>query len=141
QNLARTTTKLTPNAQPPKLIQNSHHESITGTPSPNAPPSSSKLANTSSNSDEELKTPVIGELHLGEQNSTSNPFSMNTQQERHQHRRTTTILSALLLLQIAENFVQEVRGDWKGSLINYGKDYGRLFVIVDVINQHRALVD
>lgn len=58
QNLARTTTKLTPNAQPPKLIQNSHHESITGTPSPNAPPSSSKLANTSSNSDEELKTPV-----------------------------------------------------------------------------------
>ncbi|KAL8486776.1 hypothetical protein ACS0TY_023460 [Phlomoides rotata] len=27
------------------------------------------------------------------------------------------------------------------TLVNYGKDYGRLVVIVDVIDQNRALVD
>uniref|UniRef100_A0A0D9YV49 Large ribosomal subunit protein eL14 domain-containing protein n=3 Tax=Oryza TaxID=4527 RepID=A0A0D9YV49_9ORYZ len=37
-----------------------------------------------------------------------------------------------------ENAVQEIG---RVALVNYGKDYGRLVVIVDVVDQNRALVD
>ncbi|KAG0484476.1 hypothetical protein HPP92_008555 [Vanilla planifolia] len=37
--------------------------------------------------------------------------------------------------------VPEVRGNGRVALMNYGKEYGRLVVIVDVVDQNRALVD
>ncbi|KAK4408160.1 60S ribosomal protein L14-1 [Sesamum angolense] len=44
-------------------------------------------------------------------------------------------------MEIRGKAVQEVRRDRRVALVNYGKEYGKLVVIVDVIDQNRALVD